>query len=96
MPLNRVRDLRLQHDVSQAEMAAAIKVRRATVSEIERGVIPTGEVMLKVAAFFNKDARDIFFVPSVLSTAQEIHERKIQKRKERASNDSTRSKSPTS
>lgn len=84
MRLNRVRELRSLHGLSQKEMAAAIKVRRATISVIENGVIPTGDIMLRIASFFNKDPREIFFEGSVLSTAQEMNEKKIQKRLERA------------
>ncbi|UED72108.1 helix-turn-helix transcriptional regulator [Brevibacillus sp. HD3.3A] len=95
MRINKVWELRQEFGVTQKELATACGISRTTLSEIERGHIPTGDVMLKIAAFFELDPRVIFFTRNVLYTAREVKEKKIQKQKERMENDKRRSQ-PTS
>ncbi|CEG25967.1 helix-turn-helix transcriptional regulator [Bacillus sp. B-jedd] len=69
---NIVKYLRKSRDVdlTQEELATAIGVSRHTIISIENGGNTTGEVMLKIANFFNKDPREIFFIESVAQKEQ--------------------------
>lgn len=70
---NNVKYLRrsAEFDMTQEQLAKALGVNRVTISQIEKGTIPSGEVMLKIATFFNKDPREIFFIESVVSNLQD-------------------------
>ncbi|MDT2295283.1 helix-turn-helix transcriptional regulator [Paenibacillus larvae] len=46
--------------MTQAELAAALKVLRSTIYHLERGGEISGSLMLKLSKFFNKDPREIF------------------------------------
>lgn len=82
---NRVRELRLQNDITQEELANACKISRSTVAEIERGRTPSGDVMLAISRFFGKDPRDVFLDNRVISTIQNVYDLRIKKNGARAS-----------
>lgn len=65
---NNVKYLRRsrEFDLTQDELAAALNVSRGTISRIEKGGEISGAVMLRVANFFGKDAREIFFENNVV------------------------------
>lgn len=69
---NKVKYLRRSEsfDLTQAELAKKLGVSRPTIVEIENGRLPSGEVMLKIAHFFDKDIREIFFIDGVVSDLQ--------------------------
>jgi putative transcriptional regulator len=69
---NNVKYLRRskEFDMTQEELARAIGVSRHTIIAIEKGGTPTAEVMLKIANFFNKDPREIFFTNDVVCILQ--------------------------
>lgn len=69
---NKVKYLRKseKHDISQEELAEAIGVSRYTIISIEKGGNTTGEVMLKIANYFNMDPREIFFTDNVAHNLQ--------------------------
>jgi putative transcriptional regulator len=60
---NKVRFLRRSEDfdLTQGELAKALEVSRQTIVAVENGREPSGSLMLKIANFFNKDPREIFF-----------------------------------
>lgn len=65
---NNVKFLRrsAEYDMTQEQLAKALGVNRITIAKIEKGtVVPSGELMLKIANFFNKDPREIFFIDNV-------------------------------
>lgn len=64
---NNVKFLRrgAEFDMTQDQLAKALGVNRITIAKIESGTVPSGEVMLKIAKFFNKDPREIFFTDDV-------------------------------
>lgn len=60
---NCVRKLRRDRDMSQDELAAAVGVGRHTIIDIEQGGRdPSTSISLRIAKFFEKDPRDIFFI----------------------------------
>lgn len=65
---NNVKFLRRSagYDLTQEGLAQALGVSRGTVAHIERGGEISGTLMLKVANFFNKDPREIFFTHDVV------------------------------
>lgn len=54
-----------EFNMTQHQLAEALGVNRVTISSIENGSIPSGELMLKIAIFFKKDPREIFFLEDV-------------------------------
>lgn len=54
-----------EFDMTQEELAKVIGIAKSTISAIENGAGTSAEIMLKIAKFFNKDPRDIFFVEDV-------------------------------
>lgn len=60
---NKIKYLRRSEgfDLTQAQLAKALGVTRQTIVELEKGRPPSAELLLKIAVFFNKDPRDIFF-----------------------------------
>jgi putative transcriptional regulator len=65
--VNNIRFLRrsADYDMTQEQLAKALGVNRVTISLIENGGGVSGEMMLKIANFFNKDPREIFFANDV-------------------------------
>ena len=64
---NIVKQLRVskEFDLTQEELAKALGVSRHTIMSIENGGNTTGEIVLKIANFFDKDPREIFFTNNV-------------------------------
>jgi len=51
------------YDLTQEQLAKELGISRVTVSEIENGrQVPSGELVLRIANFFQKDPREIFFI----------------------------------
>jgi putative transcriptional regulator len=64
---NNVRKLRRELEVSQETLAAAVGVSRQTIIEIEKErQEPSGSLVIKIANYFKKDPREIFFTESVV------------------------------
>jgi putative transcriptional regulator len=61
---NNVKFLRRNEkfDLTQDALAKALGVSRGTVANMEKGGDISGALLLKTAAFFEKDPRDIFFL----------------------------------
>ena len=58
---NRVRELREQAGLSQAEMGAAVGVSRQTINSIERGrYLPSLPLAFQLARFFNASIEEVF------------------------------------
>lgn len=60
-----------EFDLTQEELAQVLAVSRQTIVAIENGREPSGALMLKIAKFFNKDPREIFFTSDVVRSLQE-------------------------
>jgi putative transcriptional regulator len=54
-----------EFDVTQQQLGLVVGVSKATISAIENGSKTSAEVMLRIANYFNKDPREIFFVENV-------------------------------
>lgn len=69
---NEIKHLRLsrEFDLTQEELAKALGVSRHTIISIENGGNTTGKMVLKIAKFFNKDPREIFFIDDVVQSVQ--------------------------
>ncbi|WP_416149456.1 helix-turn-helix transcriptional regulator [Salipaludibacillus sp. HK11] len=61
-----------EFDMTQQELAEALGVSRQTIISIENGSNTSGEMIMKVANFFNKDPRDIFFTNTVAHKLQRV------------------------
>lgn len=58
---NRLREQRIQHGLSQAEMAAALGVSRQTVISIENGrYLPSLPLAFRIARFFDQPLDKMF------------------------------------
>lgn len=63
---NCVRQLRRGLEISQEELAVAVGVSRHTIIGLEKqGQEPSATLALKIAQYFSKDPREIFFTESV-------------------------------
>lgn len=69
---NIVKYLRLseEFDLTQEELAIALGVSRHTIISIEKGGNTSAEMVIKLGHFFNKDPREIFFIPDVAHSLQ--------------------------
>lgn len=69
---NNVKHLRIskEFDLTQEELAKALGVSRHTIISIENGGNTTGKMVIKIAEFFNKDPREIFFISDVAHSVQ--------------------------
>ncbi|MFF5994241.1 helix-turn-helix domain-containing protein [Lysinibacillus sp. KU-BSD001] len=69
---NIVKQLRVSQgfNLTQEELAKALGVSRHTIMSIENGGNTTGEMVLKIANFFGKDPREIFFTSNVAQSLQ--------------------------
>jgi len=60
---NELRVWRARRDITQAELAEAVKLSRQTIHSIERGkFVPSVLSALKIAAFFKTNVEEIFFM----------------------------------
>lgn len=58
---NRIRVLRAEHNLSQADLAKKIRVSRQSINAIESGkYVPSTLLSLKMASVFNVDVSSIF------------------------------------
>jgi DNA-binding XRE family transcriptional regulator len=57
-------------NVNISHMSKELKVSRSSIYRIINGGVPSAELMLKLSAYFKKDAREIFFTPNVRQIAQ--------------------------
>jgi putative transcriptional regulator len=58
---NRLRELRAEHDLTQAALAEQVGVSRKTINTIENGVfIPSTLLALKLARALGRPVEDIF------------------------------------
>jgi DNA-binding XRE family transcriptional regulator len=62
----------IDYDLTQEGLADAIGVSRDVIARIEKDGNTSGEVVLKLSRFFKKDAREIFFIDSVVCVEQTI------------------------
>ncbi|MGG1518743.1 helix-turn-helix domain-containing protein [Paenibacillus oryzisoli] len=64
---NKVKYLRRsqEYDVTQEQLAKSVGVSKSTISALERGGGISAELMLRIACYFNKDPREIFFADDV-------------------------------
>ncbi|KAF5083011.1 helix-turn-helix protein [anaerobic digester metagenome] len=58
---NKIKVFRAMHDMTQEELADAIRVTRRTINSIERGKYnPSIEVAYKIAKVFNVTIEEVF------------------------------------
>jgi putative transcriptional regulator len=57
-------------DLTQEQLAQALGISRTTIVAIENGKSTSDEIVLKIAHFFNKDPREIFFTSDVVCSLQ--------------------------
>lgn len=58
---NNIKQLRLQKNITQEELAASCKVSRQTIIAIEKGnYIPSLALAIQLARFFHKSVEEIF------------------------------------
>ena len=63
---NRLKVLRAEHDLTQADLAERIGVSRKTINTIERGVfVPSTVLSLKLARLFDVPVEEIFRLEGV-------------------------------
>lgn len=62
---NRLRDLRLAHGLTQERLARDLDVTRHTILALEVGrYVPSIELALKLAAYFDQPLETIFWLPA--------------------------------
>ena len=58
---NRIKVLRAEHDMTQADLADATLVSRQTINAIEKGKFdPSLPLAFKIARLFNKTIEEVF------------------------------------
>ena len=57
----RLRTLRMEHEISQRELAEAMGVSNSTISRIEKGAMPDVETLIKYAEHFGVSTDWILF-----------------------------------
>lgn len=67
---NNLEFLVKSNNVNISHMAKELKVSRGSVYRVLNGGVPSAELMLKLSAYFKRDATDIFFIPSVRQVKQ--------------------------
>jgi putative transcriptional regulator len=61
---NRLREARLRHELTQAELAALADVSRKTINTVENGVfIPSTVLALRLARALGTSVEDLFQLP---------------------------------
>ena len=70
---NKLREIRRAKDVSQQQLAEAVKTSRQTIIGIEKGHTkrPSDELMIKIADYFKVAVDEIFTTPLVAHMSQE-------------------------
>jgi putative transcriptional regulator len=62
--INRLKDIRLQNNMTQQDLADSLDVSRQSINAIERGrYSPSIELALKMAKLFHIPVEDIFALP---------------------------------
>jgi putative transcriptional regulator len=62
---NKIREMRLKKDLSQAELADIIGVSRQTIISIEKGIcVPSTFLALKLSKLFGKTVNELFIISS--------------------------------
>ena len=60
---NRLNELRGEHALTQAALAAMVGVSRKTINTVENGVfVPSALLALKIARALNRPVEEIFFL----------------------------------
>lgn len=59
-----------EYDLTQVQLAKELGVSRATIIAVENGANTSAELVMKIANFFNKDPREIFFDNDVAKRQQ--------------------------
>lgn len=67
---NNLQFLIESNDINISHMARELEVSRGSIYRVMNGGVPSAELMLKLSHYFKKDAREIFFVPSVIRIKQ--------------------------
>lgn len=67
---NNIEFLIQSNSVNISHMAKGLGVSRSTIYRVINGGVPSAELMLKLSNYFDKDAREIFFIPGVRQIAQ--------------------------
>lgn len=58
---NRIKVLRAEHDMTQADLASEVEVSRQTINAIEKGKFdPSIRLAFRIARLFNQSVEDIF------------------------------------
>lgn len=58
----RMREFRKENNIQQAELAAAVGVRRETIVNLENGKYnPSLKLAMDIARYFGKTVEDVFF-----------------------------------
>lgn len=58
------------NEINISHMAKELKVSRGSIYRVLNGGVPSAELLLKLSSYFDKDARNIFFIPTVRHIAQ--------------------------
>jgi putative transcriptional regulator len=62
---NKIKELRLKKNLSQAKLADIIGVSRQTIISIEKGIcVPSTMLALKLSKLFGKTVNEFFFLTS--------------------------------
>lgn len=67
---NNLQFLIESNGINISHMAKDLNVSRGSIYRVLNGGVPSAELLLKISNYFKKDAREIFFVPSVLQIVQ--------------------------
>lgn len=67
---NNLQFLIESNGINISHMAKDLNVSRGSIYRLLNGGVPSAELLLKISNYFKKDAREIFFVPSVLQVVR--------------------------
>jgi predicted transcriptional regulator len=67
---NNLQFLVESNNVNISHMSKELEVSRGSIYRVINGGVPSAELMLKLSAYFKKDATEIFFIPYVRKVAQ--------------------------
>lgn len=68
--INNLQFLIDSNNVNISHMAKELKASRGSIYRILNGGVPSAELMLKISAYFKKDATEIFFISNVRKVEQ--------------------------